>query len=169
MTSEKSRVGGVFTFEHIRDGKVIDTWQSENIIVNQGLNYILDSALSNGTVIPTWYIGLFKNNYTPLSTETMALFPGAGVGNESTTEYSESTRPLWNDTGASSQSISNSTNPAVFTFTAGVTIYGAFLASSSTKGATTGTLLSASKFGTSKTMASSDQLNIGYTITASST
>lgn len=169
MSDTSYKVGGIFTFQHIRDGKIIDEWESRNIIVNQGLNYILGASLAGDTPLTAWYVGLFKNNYSPLSTDTQALFPGVGVGNEATTEYSEATRPLWVDAGAASQSITNSASPAVFTFVSPVTIYGALLSSNSTKGGTTGTLLAASKFSSSKVMAASDSLNIGYTITASST
>lgn len=170
MINEKNdtRVGGYFKYEHIRDGNVIDSWDSKNIVVNEGLNYILDASLSNGTVIPSWFIGLFKNNYTPVATDTKALFTGVGVGNESSTDYSEATRPSWVDAGPITQSISNSASPAVFTFTAAVTIFGAFMTSTSVKGDTAGTLLAASKFTTSKVMAIADQLNISYIISATS-
>ena len=50
MSDTNYKVGGVFTFQHVRGGKVIDEWTSNNIIVNQGLNYILDAALSGGAV-----------------------------------------------------------------------------------------------------------------------
>ena len=171
METAKYKVGGVFTFSQIRDGEVIDTWVSENIVVNQGLNYILDSALSAGSVITSWYIGLFKNNYTPLATDVASTFTGVGVANESTADYSEATRPLWSEAGPASQSITNSATPASFTCVAGspVTIYGAFLTSSSTKGSTTGTLLAASKFASAKTLSASDVLVVSYTISASST
>lgn len=171
MNNEQStlKTGGVFKFEQIRDGKVIDSWEDKNIVVNQGLNYILDAALSNGTALSPWYIGIFKNNYTPVAGDTMSTFPNSGVANESTTDYSESARPTWTDAGALSQSITNSASPAIFTFTASTTtIYGAFLTSSSTKGGTTGTLLAASKFSTSRTLLVSDVLNVSYTITSSS-
>jgi hypothetical protein len=166
---EQTQVGGYFKFEHIRDGEVIDSWDSSNIVVNQGLNYILDAALSNGTIIPTWYIGLFKNNYTPVAADVKSTFTGAGVANEASSEYSETVRPTWVDAGPVTQSISNSASPAVFTFTAAVTIFGAFMTSTSTKGDTAGTLLAASKFTTSKVMAIADQLNISYIISATST
>jgi hypothetical protein len=169
MENVEYKVGGVFRFEHIRDGKVIDSWDTSNIVVNQGLNYILDAALSNGVIIPTWYIGLFKNNYTPIATDVKATFTGSGVANEATTEYSETIRPTWVDAGAASQSISNSASPAVFTFASAVTIYGALMTSTNTKGDTAGTLLAAAKFTTSKVMAIADQLNISYIISATST
>lgn len=163
--SQDLTVGGYFTYEHIRDGKVIDTWKEKNIVVNQGLNYILEAALSGGTVNTTHYVGLFSNNYTPNN---------AGVGTlvtdltEVNAKYNETTRPTWSEAGASSQTISNSASPAAFTFNASETIYGAFLISNNTKGGTTGTLIAASKFASSRAVVLNDVLNVTYTLSASS-
>lgn len=168
MENQTFKIGGIFTYEHIRDGKVIDTWEEPNLVVDQGLNYALDSAFSGGTSITSWYVGVFKNNYTPTSVDVASTFAGAGVANEATTEYSESTRPAWTEAGVSSKTITNSASPAVFTFTSGVTLYGAFLISGSTKGGTTGTLAAASKFSSSRAMLSGDKLNVTYTLTISS-
>lgn len=166
---QKLKVGGIFTYEHIRDGKVIDTWKESNIVVDEGLNYILGAGMAATTPITTWYIGVFKNNYTPLSTDTAALFPGAGVAAEATTEYTESVRPTWTTAGVSSKSITNTASPAVFTFNTPVSIYGGFLASSSVKGGLTGKLAAAAKFSSVRSMLSADVLNVTYTLTVSST
>ena len=69
MNEKNLKIGGVFTYSHIRDGKIIDTWEEPNIVVNEGLDYTLDSAFSAGTPITAWYLGLFKNNYTPQATD----------------------------------------------------------------------------------------------------
>jgi hypothetical protein len=169
MNLLKMKVGGYFTYEHIRDGKVIDTWQEPNLVVDEGLNYALDAAFSGGSPITSWYVGIYKNNYSPIAANVAATFPGAGVANEATTEYSESTRPAWTEAGVSSKTITNSASPAVFTFASGVTIYGAFLVSSNVKGGTSGKLGAASKFVTSRVMLTADVLNVTYTLTASST
>ena len=49
---------------------------------------------------------------------------------------------------------------------ASITVYGAFLVSTSTKSGTTGTLLAASRFTSARAVVSSDQLLITYTLTA---
>ena len=164
----KLTLAGVYTFEHIRDGKVIDAWEDNNIVVDEGLNYILDAALSGGSPLTTWYVGLFKNNYTPVYNNVASTFAGAGVANEVTTEYTEATRPVWVEAGAAAKTITNSASPAVFTFGTGVTVYGSFLISNATKGGTTGTLASASKFGTARVMLAADKLNVTYSLTVSS-
>lgn len=166
--SEQSKFGGYFTFTHLRNGEVIDQWDEHNIVTDEGLNYILDSALSGATANTTHYVGLFKNNYTPISTNVLATFPGAGVANEANSEYDEAARPTWSEAGVSAKTITNSASPATFTFNTSVTIYGAFLASSSTKAGTTGNLISAAKFDSARSMLNLDVLNITYTLQASS-
>lgn len=165
---EKLKLGGVFTFEHIRNGVVIHSWEEKNIVVDEGLEYILGNALDGATPsIGSWYVGLFSNNYTPVNTDTAATFPGdAG---ETTTAYSETTRPSWVEAGVSGNAIGNSASPAQFTFAdASTDVYGAFLVSSSTKGGTAGVLIAASRFSSLRTMLDTDVLNVKYTITASS-
>lgn len=168
MSEQKFKVGGIFTYEHIRDGKIIDTWKEPNIVTNEGLNYILDSALSSGAVISSWYIGVFKNNYTPVATDVASTFAGSGVASEVITQLTNTTRPIWNDAGAVTQTITNSASPAVFTFDGTASVYGAFLASSSVLGGLTGTLAAASKFSAVRNMIATDILNVTYTLSASS-
>lgn len=168
MSNDKTKFGGYFTFEHIRNGEVIDKWEEHNIVTDEGLNYILDSALSGASANTVHYVGLFKNNYTPIAGNVMATFPGAGVANEANSEYNEASRPTWTEAGVSAKTITNSASPATFTFNTSVTIYGAFLSSSSTKAGTSGNLISAAKFSASRAMLNLDQLNITYTLSASS-
>ena len=168
MNEKNLKIGGVFTYSHIRDGKIIDTWEEPNIVVNEGLDYTLDSAFSAGTPITAWYLGLFKNNYTPQATDVALTFPGAGVANEATTEYSEATRRAWTEAGVVSRVITNSASPATFTFASNISIYGAFLVSTNTKAGTTGKLAAASKFASVRSMLTADVLSVNYTLTISS-
>jgi hypothetical protein len=64
--------------------------------------------------------------------------------------------------------MTNSASRASFVFNATKTIYGAFLISNSTKGGTTGTLFSAARFATAKSVESGDELLLTYTFTATS-
>lgn len=164
----KLKAAGFFTYTHVRNGEVIETWKENNLVVNEGLNYTLDSALSGASPQTNWYLGVFKNNFTPIATNVMATFPTAGVGNEAVAEYTEAVRPAWLDAGVVAQTVSNTASPAVFTFGTAVTLYGAFLSSSSIKGGTTGVLFAASKFSAARSMLIGDILNVTYTITATS-
>lgn len=163
MENQDLKVGGIFTYEHFRDGELIDRWEEKNIVVDTGLNYILDAALSGAAVNTTHYIGLFSNNYTPISSTVITNLT------EVTTKYTEGTRPTWVEAGVSAKTITNTASPAVFTFNTAETLYGAFLSSSNVKGGTTGTLISASKFSASRSMLIGDILNVTYTLTTSST
>ena len=169
MKNQEMKIGGIFTYEHIRDGEVIDTWQEHNIVTNQGLNYVLGAAMAGATTVTTWYVGLFRNNYTPTATDTAAVFPGSGVANEATTAVlTNSVRPTWTQAGASLQNVTNSASPAVFTFNASTNIYGAFLVSSNVLGGTTGTLAAGSQFASVRAMLTADVLNVTYSLSVAS-
>lgn len=161
---EKSLASGYFTVEHVRNGEVIDTFRSDNIVVDQGLEYILDAALSGATQNTNHYLGIYKNNYTPVAGDTAATFAGIGVANEANAEIDNVTRPQWVEAGVASKSITNSASPAAFTANTTVSIYGAFLISNNTLGGLTGTLIAASKFPAVRNMVNTDILNITYTL-----
>jgi hypothetical protein len=158
-------VHGVWQGQHIRDGEVIDQWEDHNLVVNEGLNALLDIMFHGGTQITTWYCGVFEGNYTPVATVTAATITSAAT---ECTAYDEAARVAYDEAAASSQSITNSASKATFTFNATKTIYGAFLVSNSTKSGTTGTLFSAARFSAAKSVVAADQLLLTYTFTASS-
>lgn len=160
------KVGGVFKFELVRAGKVIDAWEEDNLVVDEGLNDLLDVCLGGGTQKTTWYVGLFEGNYTPTAALTAATV--AATSTESTA-YDETTRVTWVEAAVASESITNSANKATFTINATKTMYGAFLVSSNVKSGTAGVLFAASKFSASRSVVSTDQLLVTYTVAASST
>jgi hypothetical protein len=167
----KVHVGGVFN--HWINNDLSTLQKDHNIVVDEGLTYILDTALSAGTQITNFYIGIFKNNYNPLAASIQSSatasnnFVHSTKADEATTEYSESTRPAWTDAGVTSKTITNVASPAVFTIGTNVTIYGAFLvggSGSSTKGSsgTSQKLIAASQFGSARSLLAVDVLNITY-------
>jgi hypothetical protein len=163
MPEASLRVGGYFHGQIIRDGQVIDEFVDKNLVVNQGLNALLNIMFNGATQISTWYCGIFEGNYTPVATVTAATITGAAV--ECTT-YASATRPEYDEVASTANSITNSASRASFVFNANKTIFGAFLVSSSGKSSTTGTLFSASRFSTSKAVESGDELLLTYTINA---
>lgn len=165
MPDTALQVGGIWHGQHVRNGEVIDEWETKNLVTNEGLNALLDIMFHGSTQITTWYVGVFEGNYTPVATVTAATITAAST---ECTAYDEATRVAYNEAAASSQSITNSANKATFTFNATKTIYGAFLVSASAKSATTGTLFSAAAFSSSKSVVDDDQLLLTYTFTASS-
>lgn len=165
VPEHKFVMGGVFSCEHYRKGKLIDAWEDHNLVVNEGLNHILDVQFHAATQITTWYLAPFEGNYTPVATVTAATITAAST---ECTAYDESTRVEYNEAAPASQSITNSANKATFTFNATKTIYGMFLVSASAKSATSGKLFAAARFGSSKSVVDDDQLLVTYTFTASS-
>lgn len=165
LPDQKLQIGGVFHGQIVRDGKVIDEWEDPNLVVDEGLNALLNIMFHGDTQIGTWYLAPFEGNYTPVAGVTAATITAAST---ECTAYDEATRVAYNEAAAASKSITNSANKATFTFNATKTIYGAFLVSNSTKSGTTGTLFSAARFATSKSVADDDQLLLTYTFNASS-
>lgn len=156
---------GEYHGQIIRNGEVVDEFVEKNLVVNEGLNNMLDVMFHAGTQTTTWYVGLFGNNYTPTATLTAATVT-ATAGE--VTGYSSSTRPEFVEAAASSQSITNSASRASFVFTADDDIYGAFLVSTSAKNGTTGTLFSAARFSAFKSVVIGDELLLTYTLSAAS-
>lgn len=144
-----------------KDGKVrwTDAW--DNIVVNEGLDYLLDAGLSGATPTTAWFVGLTDGTPTVAAGDTMA----SHVGWVEVTAYSEVTREAWVDGGVSAQSVDNSGSPASFSINAnGTTIGGAFLTSVNTKGGATGVLYAAGAF-----TAGDKLLDIGDTLDVTAT
>lgn len=158
-------VGGRFTIDHFRKGELIDSEECANLVTNEGLDHILNAVFHGSAQITTWYLGLFEANYTPVATLTAATVTAAST---ESTAYDETTRQDYVEAASSGQSVTNSANKATFTMNATKTIYGAFLVSASAKSATSGTLMSAARFGSSKAVVDDDQLLLTYTFAVSS-
>lgn len=163
MPKQKVMIGGVFSIDHMRGGELLETIQSPNIIVNEGLDHILSAVYNAGSQITAWYVGIFEGNYTPVAGDT-----GANIVANATecTAYDEANRVAWVEAAPSGQSITNSASKATFTINATKTVYGAFLISTNTKSDTAGTLMAASKFAASRSVVATDQLLVTYTLSA---
>lgn len=134
----------------------------KNIVVNQGLNDLLDVTLSGGTQDTTWFVGLTSASPTVAAADTLASHGGW----TEVTAYDEVNRVAWVDAGASGQSISNAASPAVFTINAnGTQVGGAFLAGVNT--GTAGRLYAAGAFTAgNKDLDDNDVLEVTATFTA---
>jgi hypothetical protein len=130
------------------------------------LNHILSVIVAGGTQVNPFYVGLFEGNVTPGATLTHATL--ASVLTE-TTAYDETTRQAYVEGSVSAGAVDNGASRAEFTMNATKTIYGGFLASSSTKGDTSaGTCLAAAKFSSSRAVVDDDVLAVKYTLSATS-
>ena len=157
MNSEN--LGFIYTVEHIRNGEVLSSETIHNVMPDEGSNYFLSAALLGGSQSGTWYVGVFEGDYTPVASDTAATFPGAAYGNECVA-YTEATREQWFNDAIAGGLIINGTTRAEFTFNATKIIRGAFLTNLSTKGGTTGVLLSAARFLSPKNVDATDILRV---------
>lgn len=159
------RIKGHMKFVQMRDGKQIDEWEVDNLVVNQGLNDILSVYFAAGSQKTSWFMGLFQGNYAPVASDTGANWAANATECSS---YTNATRPAWTPAAPSAQSITNSAAPASFTFNASVTIFGAAIVSSNVIGGSAGTLFSEAQFQASKAVQSGDQLLVTYSYTIAS-
>lgn len=152
---------------------IYETWapdglgvvETPNLLTTEGCNYLLSAGIANGTRYTEFYVAPFSGNVTIADTWTAATFSSSGT--ELTTQYSEATRPAYTESVPSNKSTNNTSNPAVITAAVdNVTVWGVGILSSSTKGGTTGVLLSVAKYSAARTLPStSDTLGIKYTLT----
>lgn len=157
-------LGGTFHTELNGRDRQLD----ENLIPTEGLNYLLTTAVKNGTPVATWYIALFSGNYTPTAAITAANFTATAT---EFTSYDESTRVEWVEGAVAAGSVDNSGSKADFTMASGVSaqvLYGAAVISASAKSATSGTLLAVSRFSSSRTVNETDVLSVQYTLSVTS-
>lgn len=164
-TKQGVNVGGRFDFQLVRDGEVIDEWSDDNIVVNEGLNHLLNVGFNGAAQTATWYVGLFEANYTPVATDTAANIAANAT---ECVAYDETNRVEWVEAAASGQAITNSANKATFTINDTKSVYGAFLVSSNTKGGTAGILFAATRFSAVRNVVATDQLLVTYTLQAQS-
>ena len=159
-SQSKVRLGGIFKVNCLDiDGNEKWIEYAGNIIVNVGLNHILDVVFHGTSAVDPWYIGL-KGTGTAVSGDTLA----SHAGWSELTPFSGASRVTYVEAAASGESITNSANKASFSITSTATIDGAFVASAIT--GTTGTLMCAADFASARAVENGDTLEITYTISA---
>jgi hypothetical protein len=168
--------GAVFNVggDLIKAGGAWNVWDDKgwsdnpnNIIVTQGLNYLLDVALGGGTQYATFHVFPFSGNVTPVETWTAA---NVTANSTEITAYDEATRVAYVDAAASGGIMTNSASKASFTFNASGNLYGFCVVSASAKSSTSGVLFSGVRLTSApKTFADDDVINAAYTVTLTST
>lgn len=163
--NEQLTPGFNWKVELIKDGVVVDVTDDHNIMPTEGMNHLLSVLLKSGAQIGNWYVGIYNANYTPVLGDTAATFPGTATENVA---YTSATRPAFTAGTVSAGAVDNTAAVAEFTSNANATVYGGFIVSSAVKGGTTGVLLSAVKFSTSKNFEAGSILRVtaGFTLTS---
>ena len=160
VPSERSLVKGMFCYG--KRGEEME--YSDNLVVTEGLNYIVGVALKGVSQVANWYIAPFSGAVTVQASWTAANFT---AGAAEVTGYSSATRPVWTGGAVATGAVDSFAAKAEIAATAGITIRGAGMISNSAKSATTGTLLGASRFGSDKVLDTGEILDIGYGLTIS--
>ena len=140
---------------------------SRNLVVDEGLNYLLSAAVIGGG-IANWYIALYSGNVTVLSSWTSANFDANATEWVAYTQPGGVTHPLWDKGAVSSGAADSFSAKAEFTSTADTqVVYGAALMSGATRPtpAAGGTLIAASNFPSVKNLDTDEVLDVGYGLT----
>jgi hypothetical protein len=150
-------------FDRINGGE----WQrTPNLIVTEGMAHMLSVAFGTTPKPAGYYLALFSGAASPAANWTGATFAAAASEVVSMTEgYTSPTRPQWTPPGSTAvASIDNMAAVATVTMaTAGtLNVTGAALLTNSTRGGTTGVLVSATKYAAPRTFQDGDIYDIGY-------
>lgn len=168
---QQAKAYGVYAHRVRRATGEITPWVVDrNLLPTEGLTYLL-SLLGAGSKLPTWYVALYAGAISPTNLWTASNFASTASEITSGTEgYSQSNRVTWVPGTAAAAAIDNNSSPATFTIVtaSNLTVNGAAMLSATAKGATTGTLLSATRFGSTRTFASTDNFDIKYGIALTS-
>ena len=138
-----TRLKDVFEIEcYDENGKLLWRNSVKNLVVNAGLDDLLDKYFKGSGYTAAHYIGLTDGTPSFAADDTMA----SHAGWSEMTIYSETTRPqaVWG--AVSGQSVDNSANKAVYHITGSGTIGGLFLCTDNTKGGTSPTLYGGGAF-----------------------
>lgn len=80
MSKPKRRVVRIWEFEHLdKFGNVIDRWENENSLADEGEEDVLDVYYRGATAPTTFYLALY--NDTPVDTDGLADLTGEASGN----------------------------------------------------------------------------------------
>mgnify|MGYP001773502569 CR=1 FL=1 len=151
-------------FDRINGG---DWQRTPNLIVNEGLSHILNVALGATAKPAGYFLALFSGSAAPANNWTAANFASVASEIVSMTEgYTGPTRPAWTSSNTSGNSIDNMGAVASLTIatTSQLNVTGAALLTNSTRGGTTGALISATKYPVARVFQDGDTYDVGYRV-----
>lgn len=157
-------VTSLYRFEcYDRAGRLKWVEEVRNLVVNVGLNELLDKTFKASTYTAAWYVGLVDNgSFSAIAAgDTMS----SHAGWLESTAYGDATRRALTLGSVSGGSVDNSASKAAFAINATATIKGAFVTTNNTKGGTTGTLYGAAAFAANRAVENGDTLNVTVTLT----
>lgn len=152
-----------YVVEAFRAGKLLWTEQIENLVVKAGLDDLLLKYFKGSIYTAAHYVGLTGTVPTFTADDTLASHSGW----TEVTAYSEGVRQTLTIGSIVNQSGSNALSKAQFTINVDNTVIGgAFVATNSTKGGSSGTLYGGGAFSVDRTLMNGDVLSVTITVTA---
>lgn len=149
-------------FDRINGGE----WEgTKNLIVTEGLAHILNVAMGTTPKPAGYFLALFNGTAAPAANWTAAAFTATANEIVSLTEgYTSPTRPAWTPVNTSTNSIDNMAAVASLTIatTSQLNVTGAAMLTNSTRGGTTGALISATKYAAERVFQNGDTYDVGY-------
>ena len=160
------KLGGIFRIKCFDPERNLK-WETEskNLVVNEGLNHILDTIFTLGGEVASanYFIGLTDGTPSISPNDVLA----AHAGWIEVTAYTEASRQEYVET-RTSLTVDNSAAKAIFSMNSSSTVGGAFISSAAS--GTSGMLLAASAFANGdKSVTSGDTIEVQYDFSASST
>jgi len=162
---ENFKLGGIFYVTcYDADGNIKWKDQSKNLVVDVGLEHILDIIFSLGgaTANPNYYIGLTDGSPTISANDTL----GSHAGWNEIQDYTEGARQEYIE-ARTGLTVDNSANKAIFSINATATVGGSFITSVDT--GTTGLLLAVAPFANGdKSVTNGDTVEVQYDFSSAS-
>ena len=141
--------------------------EGDNLIPTEGLAHILNVALGTAAKPAGLYLALFSGATAPAANWGAASFAAVASEIVSQTEgYTAATRPVWTPVNTNTGSIDNLASVASLTIATAsqLNVTGAALLTNSTRGGTTGALVSASLYAAPRVFQNGDIYELGYRI-----
>ena len=169
LPEAKIYIRGLYS-HRVRNKDGASPWIDDpNLLPTEGINTMLDNLIAASGAAA--YISLYASAISPAANWTAASYPATAAEITSGSEgYTEGTRVAWSTAAAASGSKDNYASAAVFTIITAttLTVNGVGLHTVSTKGGTTGKLLSATRFGSARSFSNTDEFDVKYRLTITS-
>jgi hypothetical protein len=163
MVNSKFNLSTNYSIDCIRDGAVVWTINKDNLVVNEGLEYVMDRTFGADDQVE-WRIGLLtESNVSP--GDTMSIHQYAFVEFMGTTNVN---RPIatFVDSGIEFNKYSYTANDVQVMVAATGYLTGAFMTSGIVKGEEVGILYGVAEFPASRSVIPGDALMITVKVTA---
>ena len=141
--------------------------EGDNLIPTEGLAHLLNVSLGATAKPAGLYLALFSGATAPAANWGAASFAAVASEIVSQTEgYTAATRPVWTPVNTNTGSIDNLASVASLTIATAsqLNVTGAALLTNSTRGGTTGALVSASLYAAPRVFQNGDIYELGYRI-----